>query len=200
MLCTSECITEEPGAVVPHAGICMGAVRVTGRPIMTELSMLRHFLFLFFLCTSALSDPCSGFKDSGNGVPAIFLQEKCYAKLAFQDGKFALAAKHFEKASSMKILDAPNYSLRLEWGESLCLNGNIARGRELIESFILMARADLGEFSCPTETDALIEAIQEEHMEMICVGYGSSLTNVGKQEVARKLELAKEKLESCSGS
>jgi len=30
---------EEPGAVIPHAGICEGAVRVTGRPTSTRASI-----------------------------------------------------------------------------------------------------------------------------------------------------------------
>jgi hypothetical protein len=33
---TSEYITEEPDAVIPHVRICMGAVQVTGRSTMTE--------------------------------------------------------------------------------------------------------------------------------------------------------------------
>jgi hypothetical protein len=32
---TSEYITEEPDAVVPHVRICVGAVQVTGRSTMT---------------------------------------------------------------------------------------------------------------------------------------------------------------------
>jgi hypothetical protein len=34
---TSEYITEEPDAVVPHVRICVGAVQVTGRSTMTKL-------------------------------------------------------------------------------------------------------------------------------------------------------------------
>ena len=30
-------VSEEPGAVVPHAGICAGGVRVTGVPTATKL-------------------------------------------------------------------------------------------------------------------------------------------------------------------
>ena len=35
MIYTSNDITEEPDAVIPHVRICVGAVRVTGRSTMT---------------------------------------------------------------------------------------------------------------------------------------------------------------------
>ena len=37
---TSEYITEEPDAVVPHVRICVGAVQVTGRPTTTGSELL----------------------------------------------------------------------------------------------------------------------------------------------------------------
>jgi len=37
-------VSEEPGAVVPHAGICAGGVRVTGVPTATKLFKNSCFL------------------------------------------------------------------------------------------------------------------------------------------------------------
>lgn len=39
---TGNDITEEPGAVIPHAGICLGAVRATGRPTKTVSDKIRR--------------------------------------------------------------------------------------------------------------------------------------------------------------
>jgi len=39
---TSEYITEEPDAVVPHVRICVGAVQVTGRSTMTAVSIVKN--------------------------------------------------------------------------------------------------------------------------------------------------------------
>jgi hypothetical protein len=44
---TSEYITEEPDAVVPHVRICVGAVQVTGRSTMTLLFRYIHEISSF---------------------------------------------------------------------------------------------------------------------------------------------------------
>ncbi|MFT4764457.1 MAG: hypothetical protein ACI9OH_001551 [Oleispira sp.] len=42
---TSEYITEEPDAVIPHVRICVGAVQVTGRSTMTVKNSIERDKF-----------------------------------------------------------------------------------------------------------------------------------------------------------
>jgi len=61
---TSEYITEEPDAVVPHVRICVGAVQVTGRSTMTKSlrkymrnsKTLNIIIFVFIAAMAGCSD------------------------------------------------------------------------------------------------------------------------------------------------
>ncbi len=159
--------------------------------------MLQVLCVLLVFSGNALASSCLDLEDSGDGAPAEYFQEKCLAEASFSNGDFGQAAQHYAKASSVQFHEAPNYSLRLEWGHSLCLNGDIDRGRELINSFVLMAKADLGEFLCPTEADDLADAIQEEHMALACIGTGSALSEIGKRALINKMNLVPNKELAC---
>ncbi|MGX5200839.1 hypothetical protein [Aliikangiella sp. IMCC44632] len=137
-------------------------------------------------------------KGSGDGVPASYFQAKCFADDAFSNKDYAEAAKHYEKASSIRFFEAPNYELRLEWSESLCLAGEKEDGKKVLETFFLMAKADLGEFECPEKTEELKKIIQQEHMALACVGFGSSLSEKGKVELTNKLKRVPEIKAMCN--
>ena len=146
------------------------------------------FLLMSFSSSNLLADDCMKLKGSGDDVPASYFQEKCFADVAFSNKIYSEAAKYYDKASSIRFFEAPNYELRLEWSESLCLAGKKEDGRKIFESFVLMAKADLGEFECPEKTEELKEIIQQEHIALACVGVGSSLSEKGKVELTNKLK------------
>lgn len=147
--------------------------------------MNRSAIFLTLLSAPVYAGTCTDLTGSGDGVPAIYYQEKCYADIAFDNGEFAVAALHYEKASAVTFHEAPNYRLRLEWAESLCLAGNNERGLEILDSFVLMVKADLGYLKCP---DSIEDVPPSEHMQLACIGYGSILSEEARMELKNDLE------------
>lgn len=159
------------------------------------VDMLKYFMCpILIVSAPVLAENCLEMQDSADGVPAVYYQEKCLAEDAFEKGSYAEAAEHYEKASVVKFFEAPNYELRLEWAESLCLSGKHEEGRKLLESFVLMARADLGEIECP---ENVMEVLGSEHMELACIGYGSSLSYKGRVDLKQRLERADEVVALC---
>lgn len=158
------------------------------------------FLIVSFVSSSLLAGDCMTLKGSGDGVPANYFQAKCLAEVAFSKNEYTDAATHYEHASSIMFFEAPNYELRLEWSESLCLAGKIEDGKKILDSFVLMAKADLGEFKCPKKTKALKKAMQQEHIILACVGSGSSLSEKGKVKLINKLKRVPEIEAMCKNA
>jgi hypothetical protein len=144
--------------------------------------------------SSVFAEECNDSKESGDGVPAIYYQEKCMADKAFENGNYATAANHYEKASAVKFFEAANYALRVEWAKSLCLSGEKTKGLEIVQSFMLMAKADLGEVECPEDTK---QTIGSEYLELACAGYGSSLSEQGRSDLKKRIKVAEDVMVLC---
>ncbi|MFY0664918.1 MAG: hypothetical protein JXQ97_09830 [Natronospirillum sp.] len=162
--------------------------------------MRSTFLTLLLLSSSAFADLCMELTGSGDGIPAEYYQQKCEAERYLANEEYVKAAEHYGQASAVRMFEAPNYNLRLEWGYSLCLAGQVSEGAAKIESFELMARADLGEFECPKDMEGLRSIIHIEHMELACIGYGSGLTEQGRQNMLARLTLAESYKAACANT
>jgi len=158
------------------------------------------FIALSIVSAGAYGDSCLELGRSDDGTPAEYNQKKCLADRYLSDNEYEQAAKYYEEASSVTFFEAPNYDLRLEWGYSLCLAGQDMKGSKKIESFELMAKADLGQFDCPSDIEKLRSVIQKEHMELACVGYGSELTEEGRMNLKNRLDLAKKYKKACNNA
>ena len=148
------------------------------------------YVIILILTFSPLiyANECSLLLKSNDGTPALYNQEKCMAQNAFKNKNYTKSSMHFENALAIKFFEAPNYTLRLELAESLCLSGNAKRGLNVLKSFVLMAKTDLGEIKCPD--DAVYDPTLE-HMHLACIGYGSSLSKNKKEKTKKKLERVK---------
>ena len=71
------------------------------------------------------------------------------AEKAMSAGNYHAAVIHYSAALSTSFHEAPNYALRLPLAKALCLSGNKKEGRERLNSYVLMAKADIGELKCP---------------------------------------------------
>lgn len=156
---------------------------------------LAFFCVLTLVASVGIAEECSLLQGSGEGVPAIYYQERCRADREFSAGDFDRAVTHYENALSIRLFEAPNYTLRLELADSLCRAGKRKRGRAVLESFASMAKADLGEIECPDKPEA---AARSEHLHLACGGYGSALTENGRRELRRRLERAESVRTLCS--
>lgn len=156
-------------------------------------------LFVLLISVKAMADSCDDLKNSGDGVPAEYYIQECKGNNAFKNKNYMEAAKYFSKASSVNIFEAPNYELRLDWGLSLCLAGQTNEGKELIDSFELMAKADLGYFyfECPDDDD-IEQVLGVEHMELACIGTVSALSQEGINVLNKKRLKVTDYLNICN--
>lgn len=159
---------------------------------------MNRALSLFFLLFSqvSLAENCDDIKPKFDGTPVEYWKDKCYAELKASQGNYEEAVKFYEKALSAKLHEQPNYDLRLNLGELHCNSGNGNLGRSELERYILLARAETGDFDDQCSKD-LEYILQHEHIELACIGYGSALSEQGVIAVKEKIEEAKTVLKSC---
>lgn len=163
---------------------------------------MKKLVFIYLLAMSVVShaDECTTLGGSANGVPDEYHQLKCKAMVSFANRDYLAANEYFKHALALYFHESPNYNLYLELGHSQCLAGEKDIGLSSIAQFTLMAKADLGYFSCPTEEKAYEKAIQSEHMHLACEGSGSSLSEHGRVELEVLLILAKTYEKLCEKS
>lgn len=163
---------------------------------------MKKFVFIYLLALGVVShaDECTTLGGSADGVPDEYHQLKCKAFVSFANRDYLAANDYFKHALSLHFHESPNYNLYLDLGHSQCLAGEKKIGLNSISQFTLMAKADLGYFSCPKDEKAYEQAIQSEHMQLACEGSGSSLSEHGRVELEALLILAKTYRKLCESS
>ena len=147
--------------------------------------------------TIAAEDKCAALPGSGDGVPAEYHQEQCFAELAMSHQDWPRAERHLRSALAVPLLDAPNYDLQIELGEVTCHQGRIAEGKALLSEFICLANADLGNIRCETRDN---EPPKDACQDLACNGTGSVLSADGEKRVKARLAVAVAALEKCDGA
>lgn len=176
--------------------VARGDASYVGAPQLPTLGIYMKYIIIsiLFFSSPILAEKCNELKGSEDGVPALYYQEKCMADKEFENGNYAAAANHYKKASAVKFFEAPNYWLRVELAKSLCLSGEKSKGLKIAQSFMLMAKADLGEVECPDDTEQIIGS---EYLELACIGYGSSLSEQGRSDLKKRIKTAEEVVVLC---
>ena len=171
-----------------------GIVAEMSKGAFLHHSNLAATLVAALFCVNAYSQDCDDLSASGDGVPAEYYQEVCKGDVAVSSSDLAAAIEHYQAASEIHFFEAPNYRVRVKLGEAMCLNGRVEEGRSVLESFTLMAKADLGEIECPG-----FENAEEwpEHIHLACEGYGSGLYEWAAEELREMLVRAEELSETC---
>lgn len=150
-------------------------------------------LAIVSLQSLAAAADCGVAKDRGDGVPVEYHVEECLGNQALAKGNGSLAEKHFRKALAVPIFEAPNYELKVELAEALCLQGRRSAARREVNEFQCMASVELGEMGCPTSSSVSASCAA------MCEGSGSSLSEAGRTSLrARKLK-AQTVLGGCRG-
>jgi hypothetical protein len=153
-------------------------------------------LALMALSTTAIADPCDSKKDSGDGVPAAYYIHECKGKRALARKDAKTAAFHFRQALAVSIFEAPNYRLKVELAQALCLLGERNEAERNIDEFMCMASVDLGESECYTKDGNRNPSLSDACFS-VCEGFGSSLNPKGRAAVESHRALAQQVLGIC---
>lgn len=104
---------------------------------------------LCLLCGSlANAQDCQDFKDSGDGIPAVYFRHKCEGGKALKAEQYDKAVAEFRQALSIQFHESPNYELNVDLAEALCKLGKKEEAKRIIQEFICMAGVELGEIEC----------------------------------------------------
>lgn len=162
------------------------------------VKVLLSFTLLLGFGDGYAADLCDQKKDSGDGVPAAYYIHECKGMRALNQKDAKAAEFHFRQALSQPLHEAPNYELKVELAEALCLLGRREEARREISEFMCMAAADLGEVQCETKEGRPNPALSPS-CYAVCVGYGSGLSSEGRNELLTRRFRAKKVLASCAG-
>lgn len=148
-------------------------------------------LAMIFKCGSVSAIECNSLQSSGDGVPAEYYIQECKGKQALLAGNGKVAEAHFRKALEVQIFEAPNYELKVELAEALCMQGRTDEALYQITEFQCMVGVDLSEIKCP------LDAPVSKECAAMCEGFGSGLSEKGRALLLSKKEKATRILANC---
>ena len=157
---------------------------------------MRQFFVLFTLLIGSIASAtdCASLKDSGDGVPAKYYMQECWGNRALEARNGKLAEEHFRKALAIQLFEAPNYILKVELAESLCLQGRIQDAQRELQEFQCMSRIDLGQTQCPVKQ---VTGVISKACAALCEGTGSGLSATGRSALVARAQRAARVLEKC---
>lgn len=164
---------------------------LTPRPAHMLVVLICAIAFIGAFSRATAID-CESLKDSGDGVPAEYFIHECKGKQALLSRNGKVAEEQFRKALAVRILDAPNYELKVELAEALCMQGRTDEARREIADFQCIAGVDLSEIECP------VKAPTSKQCAAMCDGFGSGLNEKGRKLLLSKKAQARSILASCS--